>query len=104
MTDMQTIRQTLATKLKGSVDVGDFTTAGALLEAMRAMKTLNGTAAKPKSRLVRKAKAAGRRGRPAVPADVVAKMKQLKAKGLPASKIAAQVGLSHFTVYKYTKG
>lgn len=43
------------------------------------------------------------RGRPGVPADVVAQMRKLKAKGVPAQKIAKQVGLSHFTVYKYTR-
>lgn len=43
------------------------------------------------------------RGRPGVPAEVVAQMRKLKASGMPAQKIAKQVGLSHFTVYKYTR-
>ena len=46
----------------------------------------------------------GKRGRPGVPAETVAEMKKLKAEGMEVGKIAKKVGLSHFTVYKYTKG
>lgn len=44
-----------------------------------------------------------RKGRPAVPEATVRKMRRLRNAGVPAQAIAKKMGLSHFTVYKYTK-
>ena len=70
------------------------------LDALAAPAT-NGKAKAP---IARKQKQPGKRGRPGVPAETVAEMKKLKAAGMEVGKIAKKVGLSHFTVYKYTKG
>lgn len=43
------------------------------------------------------------RGRPGVAQDVIKAMRKMRASGVPAVKVAKRFGLSHFTVYKYTK-
>jgi DNA invertase Pin-like site-specific DNA recombinase len=44
-----------------------------------------------------------RRGRPPVPPNVVREMRRMRSFGMSAKKIGKKLGLSHFTVYKYTK-
>ena len=108
--EKQVIRETLARELQGKVNIGHWMSAAMLCEALAAFEK-NGaqTKAQPMvvaravDRTTRRRTRGGKRGRPALAPEVVAKAKALRAKGVTVAAVAKQLGISAFTVHKYTK-
>ena len=101
MTDAekQTIAVALRQALNGAVAVGNFTTAGEILDAMKYLANGAVQVRKEASQVA----TVSRRGRKPLADDIVQQLKAYSAEGKRNSWIAKKLGLSTATVGKYLK-